>query len=79
MWIRNTSANHGNVFANSVFKTRGSQETVIARAPTNGGKNYPYCEAVLIDCALSGISPVGWGEIGGEHPMSVIGNITAPT
>ena len=66
MWIRNTSANHGNVFVNSVFKTRGSQETVIARAPTNGGKNYPYCEAVLIDCALSGISPVGWGEIGGD-------------
>jgi pectinesterase len=66
MWIRNTSANHGNVFVNCVFKTRGSQETVIARAPTNGGKNYPYCEAVLIDCALSGISPVGWGEIGGD-------------
>ena len=66
MWIRNTSANHGNVFVNSVFRTRGSQETVIARAPTNGGKNYPYCEAVLIDCALSGISPVGWGEIGGD-------------
>jgi pectinesterase len=66
MWIRNTSANHGNVFVNSVFKTRGSQETVIARAPTNGGKNYPYCEAVLIDCELSGISPVGWGEIGGD-------------
>ena len=66
LWIRNTAANHGNVFVNSVFKTRGSQETVIARAPTNGGKNYPYCEAVLIDCALSGISPVGWGEIGGD-------------
>ena len=66
MWIRNTSANHGNVFVNSVSKTRGSQETVIARAPTNGGKNYPYCEAVLIDCALSGYFPVGWGEIGGD-------------
>jgi pectinesterase len=66
MWIRNISANHGNVFVNSVFKTRGSQETVIARAPTNGGKNYPYCEAVLIDCALSGISPVGWGDVGGD-------------
>jgi pectinesterase len=66
MWIRNTSANHGNVFVNCRFKTRGSQETVIARAPANGGKNYPYAEAVLINCALSGIDPVGWGEIGGD-------------
>lgn len=66
MWIRNTSANHGNVFVNCRFKTRGDREAVIARAPTNGGKNYPYCEAVLLNCALSGISPEGWGEIGGE-------------
>ena len=66
MWIRNTDANHGNVFVNCRFKTRGDRETEIARAPTNGGKNYPYCEAVLINCALSGIVPEGWGEIGGE-------------
>jgi pectinesterase len=66
MWIRNTSANHGNVFVNCRFRTRGNQETVIARAPTNGGKNYPYCEAVLIDCALAGIEPAGWGQIGGD-------------
>jgi len=66
MWIRNTSANHGNVFVNCKFKTLKGKETVLARAPTNGGKNYPYCEAVLINCALEGISPVGWGQIGGE-------------
>lgn len=66
MWIRNTEANHGNVFVNCIFRTRGGGETVLARAPTNGGKNYPFCEAVLIDCALSGISPEGWGEIGGD-------------
>jgi hypothetical protein len=66
MWIRNTSANHGNVFINCQFKTKGNRETVIARAPTNGGKNYPYCEAVLIDCMLAGIEPAGWGEIGGD-------------
>jgi pectinesterase len=66
MWIRNTSHNHGYVFVHSLFKTRGNRETVIARAPTNGGKNYPYCEAVLIDCALSGIDPRGWGEVGGD-------------
>jgi pectinesterase len=66
MWIRNTAANHGNVFVNSVFRTRGTRETILARAPTNGGKNYPDCEAVLIDCALSGIEPVGWGPIGGD-------------
>jgi pectinesterase len=66
MWIRNTAANHGNVFLNCRFQTGGNRETVIARAPTNGGKNYPYCEAVLIDCALAGIAPVGWGPIGGD-------------
>jgi pectinesterase len=66
MWIRNTSANHGNVFVNCRFQTRGDRETVIARAPTNGGRNYPYSEAVLIDCALSGIDPAGWGDIGGD-------------
>jgi pectinesterase len=66
MWIRNTSANHGNVFVNSRFQTRGNGKTILARAPTNGGKNYPYSEAVLINCALSGIEPVGWGEIGGD-------------
>jgi pectinesterase len=66
MWIRNTSENHGNVFVNSRFKTPGDKETILARAPSNGGKNYPYCEAVLIDCALEGIEPVGWGDIGGD-------------
>jgi pectinesterase len=66
MWIRNTSANHGNVFVNCKFQTRGNQTTVIARAPTNGGKNYPYSEAVLINCALAGIDPAGWGPIGGD-------------
>lgn len=66
MWVRNTAANHGNVFVNSVLKTRGNQDTVLARTPTNGGKNYPHAEAVLINCALSGIAPAGWGEIGGD-------------
>jgi pectinesterase len=66
MWIRNTSANHGNVFVNCRFRTRGNRETEIARAPNNGGKDYPYAEAVLINCALAGINPVGWGQIGGD-------------
>jgi len=66
MWIRNSAANHGNVFVNSRFKTRGTGETILARAPTNGGKNYPNCEAVLINCALSGIEPAGWGPVGGD-------------
>ncbi len=64
MWIRNTADNHGNVFVNCKFHTRGSGQTVIARAPINGGKNYPYSEAVLINCQLAGIDPVGWGPIG---------------
>jgi len=66
MWIRNTAANHGNVFVNSIFRTVGSTETVIARAPANHGKTYPYAEAVLINCALEGVSPEGWGPIGGD-------------
>lgn len=66
MWIRNTSENHGNVFVNCLFKTRGDQDTVLARNPTNGVKNYPHSEAVLINCRLSGIDPVGWGKIGGD-------------
>ena len=66
MWIRNTDANHGNVFVNSKFLTPGNGMTEIARAPTNNGKNYPYAEAVLINCILGGISPVGWGAMGGD-------------
>jgi len=66
MWIRNTEANHGNVFLNSRFQTTGNGLTEIARAPTNNGKNYPFAEAVLINCVLGGISPVGWGAMGGD-------------
>jgi pectin methylesterase-like acyl-CoA thioesterase len=66
MWIRNTDANHGNVFVNSTFLTPGNGMTEIARAPTNNGKNYPYAEAVLINCILGGISPIGWGAMGGD-------------
>jgi pectin methylesterase-like acyl-CoA thioesterase len=68
MWIRNTDASHGNVFVNSRFLTPGNGMTEIARAPTNNGKNYPYAEAVLINCILGGISPVGWGAMGGDTP-----------
>ena len=66
MWIRNTSANHGNVFLNCTFQSGGTAENVIARAPTNHGKNYPYCEAVLLNCALADITPEGWGPVGGD-------------
>jgi len=66
MWIRNTAANHGNVCLNCTFQTLGKGETEIARAPANGGKGYPNCEAVLLNCKLAGISPLGWGPIGGD-------------
>ena len=66
MWIRNTSANHGNVFLNCKFMTTLGRETELARSPTNGSKNYPYCESVLLSCKLAGISPIGWGPIGGD-------------
>jgi hypothetical protein len=86
MWIRNTDANHGNVFLDSTFITRErpaagptaqsstatpqaaaparpSLGAVLARLPTNGGINYPYAEAVLINCHLKGIPPIGWGPL----------------
>jgi len=65
MWIRNTAANHGNVFVNSRFKSL-SGESDFARAPTNRGRSYPNAEAVMIDCALDGISARGFGDIGGD-------------
>jgi hypothetical protein len=37
--------------------------SVLARLPNNHGLNYPYAEAVLIDCRLTGIPPSGWGPI----------------
>jgi hypothetical protein len=36
---------------------------VFARLPNNHGLNYPYAEAVLINCHLKGIPPVGWGPV----------------
>jgi len=73
MWIRNTEANHGNVFVDCTFITRerptaqfrtpGAAQPVIARLPNNHGLNYPFAEAVLIHCRLQGIPPVGWGPI----------------
>ena len=66
MWIRNTAANHGNVFVECTFKKRGTGVTELARAPVNNGRAYPYAEAVLINAKLEGISPVGWGAMGGD-------------
>jgi len=66
MWIRNTSANHGNVFVDCIFKKRGTGVTELARAPVNNGHAYPYAEAVLINAKLEGISPIGWGAMGGD-------------
>jgi pectinesterase len=75
MWIRNTEANHGNVFVDCTFTSIDrplpwSQPAapvraykVLARLPNNHGLNYPYAEAVLIRCRLKGIPPAGWGPI----------------
>jgi pectin methylesterase-like acyl-CoA thioesterase len=66
MWIRNTAANHGNVFLDSTFRKRGTGVTELARAPVNNGRGYPNAEAVLINARLEGISPLGWGAMGGD-------------
>jgi pectinesterase len=65
MWIRNTQANHGNVFDHCTFRATGG-ETVLARLPDNKGRNYPYAEAVLLDATLIGIAPEGWGPVDGD-------------
>jgi pectinesterase len=59
MWIRNTAANHGNVFKDCTF-IGTAEPTTLARSPKNGNSTYPYAEAVLLNCALSGILPEGW-------------------
>ena len=66
MWIRNTSANHGNVFVDCRFSAIGEGRPHLARSPLNKGKAYPHAEAVLIHATLSGVHPQGWGEIGGD-------------
>jgi pectin methylesterase-like acyl-CoA thioesterase len=66
MWIRNTAANHGNVFLDCTFRKRGTGGTELARAPMNNGRAYPNAEAVLINAKLEGISPEGWGAMGGD-------------
>jgi hypothetical protein len=75
MWIRNTEATHGNVFVDCVFiaidrlppwsslSAPVHASPVLARLPNNHGLNYPYAEAVLINCRLNGVSPAGWGPI----------------
>jgi len=84
MWIRNTEANHGNVFVDCTFiarerpaaarqttasapssmmETRALSTPVLARLPMNHGLNYPYAEAVLINCRMKGLAPEGWGPI----------------
>lgn len=66
MWIRNTQANHGNVFVNCRFTGTHPNGSELARAPVNKGYTYPYSEAVLINCSLKNIVPKGWGVVGGE-------------
>jgi pectin methylesterase-like acyl-CoA thioesterase len=63
MWIRNTDANHGNVFVGCRFEGLDGQPA-LARLPDNKGRNYPYAEAVLIDAVLENVSPAGWTDIG---------------
>jgi hypothetical protein len=73
MWIRNAAGTHGNVCVDCSFDTPTTasrlgrrSDPVIARLPDNKGVNYPYAEAVLIDCRLRGIPPQGWGPVDGD-------------
>ena len=42
---------------------RAPMSAVLARLPNNHGLNYPYAEAVLINCHLKGIPAAGWGPV----------------
>ena len=80
MWIRNPEENHGNVFVNCTFSAitrpfppgpataaiRNLASAVLARLPNNHGLNYPYAEAVLINCRLNGVPPVAWAPVDGD-------------
>lgn len=66
MWVRNTEANHGNIFVNCSF-IGSHPHSVLARSPLNRQPDgYPYAEAVLINCTLENIASEGWGEIEGS-------------
>lgn len=62
MWIRNTEANHGNVFNHCTFiGTDGPTDLV--RSPGNNTRTYPYAEAVFLHSTLINITPEGFGEV----------------
>jgi len=67
MWVRNTDANHGNVLRHCRLWTEGDVETDFARAPTNHGIDYPYAEAVILNCELKGVRARGWGDVGPQR------------
>ena len=67
MWIRNTAANHGNIFVNCKFYGTELDGSSLARAPINNKiYSYPYSESILINCQLDNIMPEGWGPVGGD-------------
>lgn len=67
MWIRNTEANHGNIFVNCKFYGTEAGGSSLARAPINNKiYSYPYGESILINCQLDNIMAEGWGPVGGD-------------
>lgn len=62
MWIRNTEANHGNVFVDCHFIGL-TPYAELGRLPDNKGKNYPHAECVLLNCTLENIPAAGWGRV----------------
>lgn len=71
MWIRNTAENHGNIFNACTFVGAGDG-SVIARLPSNHGKNYPHAECVLLNCTLVNIPPVGFEPIAPEAQTATL-------
>ncbi len=61
-WIRNGSANHGDVLVDCTL-IGTTERAVFAR--TNS--SYPNAEFVLIDCRVEGIPPQGWSGLDKEN------------
>ena len=51
---------------NVTWTKTGTIANVKLEYSANGGNTYPNVEVVLLNCVLDGISPAGWGDVGGD-------------
>ena len=68
LWPRNGSENHGNVLVECKLYTVGDVKATFSRAPVVKHYGFPYSEAVLINCAIEGVKPEGFGQTDSSCP-----------